>query len=71
MSLLLTAPCGLCVVVTLLALGLPLFWLWRITVALATTVTAAQHLHLLGNDLSGETLLTVLACPFAGAQAMD
>ena len=31
-------------------------------------IAATQHLHLLGDDFSGETLLTVLACPFTGAQ---
>ncbi|MGG5143925.1 hypothetical protein [Alcaligenes ammonioxydans] len=70
MSLLLTTPGGISVVVALLALRLPLLWMWRISVAFATSVTAAQHLHLLSDDFRSETLLIILACPFTSTQAL-
>ena len=65
MPLLLPAPSCISVAVTLLV------WLGCIAVALSTVVTTAQHLHLLGNNFRSETFLTVLACPFTGAQVLD
>src|SRR5690606_28793200 len=35
---------------------------------LCIPIMSTQHLHLLGDDLGCKPLLTVLACPFTGAQ---